>query len=113
MKEFRQKYLVIKIKNEKELLEYEFNDDFEHLFSKWFGSINGFYDLVPLDHLQGSFKEGIYYFDYKLGDEKETTMIINLKDCLNDDVSYHHFPFPISGILKSLMRDIRLGILLN
>ena len=68
MKEFRQKYLVIKIKNEKELLEYEFNDDFEHLFSKWFGSINGFYDLVPLDHLQGSFKKGIYYFDYKLGD---------------------------------------------
>ena len=58
-------------------------------------------------------KKGIYYFDYKLGDEKETTMIINLKDCLNDDVSYHHFPFPISGILKSLMRDIRLGILLN
>ena len=103
MKEFRQKYLVLKIKNEKELLEYEFNDDLEHLFSKWFGSINGFYDLVPLDHLQ----------DYKLGNKKETTMIINFKGFLNDEVPYHYFPFPSSGILNSLIRDIRLEKLLN
>lgn len=113
MKEFRQKYLVLKIKNEKELLEYEFNDDLEHLFSKWFGSINGFYDLVSLDHLQKSFKKGIYYFDYKLGNKKETTMIINFKGFLNDEVPYHYFPFPSSGILNSLIRDIRLEKLLN
>ena len=113
MKEFRQKYLVIKIKNEKELLEYEFNDDLEHLFSKWFGSINGFYDLVSLDHLQKSFKKGIYYFDYKLGNKKETTMIINFKGLLNDEVPYHYFPFPSSGILNCLIRDIRLDGLLD
>ena len=113
MKEFSQKYLILKVKNEKDLLEYEFNDDLEYLFSKWFGSINGFYDLVPLDHLQKSFKKGIYHFDYKLGDEKETTMIINFKGLLNDEVPYHYFPFPCSGILNCLIRDIRLDNLLD
>jgi hypothetical protein len=113
MKEFAQKYLILKVKNEKDLLEYEFNDDLEYLFSKWFGSINGFYDLVSLDHLQKSFKKGIYHFDYALGDEKETTMIINFKGLLNDEVPYHYFPFKTSGILNSLIRDIRLEKLLS
>jgi hypothetical protein len=112
MKDFRQKYLILKIKNEKDLLDYEFHDNLEYLFSKWFGSINGFYDLVPLDHLQKSFKKGIYHFDYKLGDEKETTMIINFKALVNDEVLYHYFPFPSSGILNCLIRDIRLDRLL-
>lgn len=113
MKDFRQKYLVLKIKNEKELLEYEFNDDLEHLFSKWFGSINGFYDLAPLDHLQRSFKKGIYHFDCELVNEKETTMIINFTGLLNDEVPYHCFPFATSGILNCLIRDIRLEKLLS
>ena len=113
MKEFSQKYLILKIKNEKDLLDYEFNDNLEYLFSKWFGSINGFYDLVPLDYLQESFKKGIYHFDYKLGDEKETTMIVNFKSFLNDEVPYHYFPLRCSGILNCLIREIRLDRLLD
>lgn len=106
-------YLVLKIENEKELLEYEFNEDSEYLFSKWFGSISGFYDLVSVDYLKGSFKRGIYHFDSKLDDEKETTIIINFRKFLNDEISYELFPFSTWRFVKQIVRDIRLNNLLD
>ena len=106
-------YLVIKIKNEKELIDYEFNDDLEYLFSKWFGSINGFYDLVPLDHLKGSFKRGIYHFDSKIDGDKETTIIVNFEKFLNDEISYELFPFSTWRFIKQIVRDLRLNNLLD
>ena len=107
------KYLVLKIKDEKDLLDYEFNEDLEHLFSKWFGSINGFYDLVPLDYLKGSFKRGIYHFDNRLCDEKETTIIVNFEMFLDNKISYELFPFSTAMFIKKIVRDIRLNSLLN
>lgn len=106
-------YLVIKIKNENDLIDYEFSDDLEYLFSKWFGSINGFYDLVPLDYLKGSFERGIYHFDSKIDGDKETTMIINFEKFLNDEISYELFPFSTWRFIKQIVRDLRLNSLLN
>ena len=106
-------YLVLKVQNEKELQEYEFNDDLEYLFSKWLGSINGFYDLVSVDYLKDSFKRGIYHFDSKSGDEKETTIIINFQMCLDDKISYELFPFSTWRFVKQIVRDIRLNNLLD
>jgi hypothetical protein len=106
-------YLVLKIENEECLLEYEFNEDLEYLFSKWFGSINGFYDLVPLNYLKDSFKRGIYHFDSKLGDEKKTTIIINFRKFLNDEISYELFPFSTWRFIKQIVRDIRLNELID
>ena len=113
MEDKKYNYLVLKVQNEKELHEYEFNDDLEYLFSKWFGSINGFYDLVPLDHLKGSFKRGIYHFDSKLDDEKETTIIINFQMFLDGEILYELFPFSTWRFVKQIVRDIRLNNLLD
>lgn len=113
MEDEKYKYLVIKVKNEKDLLSYEFNDDLEYLFSKWLGSINGFYDLVSVDYLKGSFKRGIYHFDSKLDDEKETTIIINFQMFLDGKIPYELFPFSTWRFVKQIVRDIRLNNLLD
>lgn len=106
-------YLVLKIINENELIEYEFNDDLEYLFSKWFGSINGFYDLCSLDYLRDSFKKGIYHFDLSNNDCKKTTLILNFDMFLNNEIAYHYFPFRSSGILTQLLRELKLNKLLT
>jgi hypothetical protein len=106
-------YLVLKILNENELSEYEFNNDLEYLMKKWFGSINGFYDLCSLSHLQESFKKGIYHFDLSKSDYKETTIILNFKKFLNEEVPNHYFPFRTSPILIQLLRELKLSQILN
>jgi hypothetical protein len=113
MKSELKNYLVLKILNEAELSEYEFNNDLEYLMSKWFGSINGFYDLCSLDYLKDSFKKGIYHFDLSSSDYKKTTMIINFDMFLNNEIPYHYFPFRTSGILTQLLRELKLNSLLN
>ena len=107
------KYLVLKVQNEKELHEYEFNNDLEYLMSKWFGSINGFYDLCSPHYLKESFKKGIYHFDLNNGDYKQTTIIINFDMFLNDEIPHHYFPFRSSGILIQLLREIKLNTILD
>ncbi len=107
------KYLVLKVKNEEDLLVYEFNDDLEYLFSKWFGSINGFYDLVSIDHLNKSFKSGIFNFDNKLGDDKETAIIINFEKYINSEIPYELYPFSTWRFIKQIVRDIRLNNLID
>jgi hypothetical protein len=98
------RYLVLKIKNEKELSEYEFNDDLEYLISKWFGSINVFYDLCSSDYLKESIRKGIYHFDLNHVNHKQTTIIINFEKLLNNGVPYSYFPFETSKILIQLLR---------
>jgi hypothetical protein len=113
MEDEKYKYLVIKVENERDLLSYEFNDNLEYLFSKWFGSINGFYDLVSIDHLNKSFKSGIYNFDNKLGDDKETTIIINFEKYINSEIPYELYPFSTWRFVKQIVRDIRLNNLID
>lgn len=106
-------YLVLKIINENELLEYEFNDDLEYLMKRWFSSIKGFYDLCSLSNLQESFKKGIYHFDLSKGDYKETTIILNFKRFLNEEIPYYYFPFKTSTILIQLLRELKLNQILD
>ena len=106
-------YLILKITNEVELSEYEFNDDLEYLMKKWFGSITGFYDLCSPENLKDSFKRGIYHFDLSKGDHKETTIIINFRKFLNNEVTQNHFPFKTSGILMQFLRELKLNEILD
>jgi hypothetical protein len=106
-------YLVLKIQNEKELLEYEFNDNLEYLISKWFGSINGFYDLCSSDYLKESIKRGVYHFDLSHVNHKQTTIIINFEKLLNNEISYSYFPFETSKVLIQLLRELKLNTILN
>lgn len=106
-------FLVLKIENEEDLLEYEFNEDLEYLFKKYFTSISGFYDLTSPEYFQISMKRGIYHISRTLAENKETTIIVNFDKFLDDEISYELFPFSTWRFIKQIVRDIRLDNLID